>query len=108
MAFLEATRACPDHAPLPQPEIAAMGKTGPPCRPLIAGERRRWASCKRALPEGDQAIVDRLFDYAKRPVQAGGYASRPWAFESSMTAMLLEHEKWIERILKQFDGEQMR
>jgi hypothetical protein len=60
------------------------------------------------LPKADQAIFDRLLGGAKLHVQAGVMVSHPWAFETIMTAMLLEHEKWIERRLKQFDGEQMR
>jgi hypothetical protein len=76
-----------------------MGQPWPPCSPLIAGKRRRWAPFKRALPEGDQAIFDRLFDCAKLHVQAGGYASRPWAFETIMMAVVLEHEKRLRGML---------
>jgi hypothetical protein len=65
----------------------------------------RWASFRRALPKADQALFDRLFDCAKRHVQAGVMLSRPWPFETIVMAVLLEHEKRIERILKQLEGE---
>jgi hypothetical protein len=51
------------------------------------------------LPKADQAIFDRLFDCAKLHVQAGVMVSRPWAFETMVIAVLLEHEKRIEQLL---------
>jgi hypothetical protein len=82
-----------------------MGKTLPPFSQLIEAERRRWAPFKRALPKPDQAIFDRLFDCAKRHVQAGVMMSRPLALETIMMAVLLEHQKRMEEILKQLDRE---
>jgi len=76
-----------------------MGKTLPPFSQLIEYERRRWAPFKRALPKEDQATFDHLFDCAKLHVQAGVMVSRPWAFETIVMAVLLEHEKRIERLL---------
>lgn len=74
-----------------------MGKTLPPFSQLIEAERRRWAPFKRALPKGDQATFDRLFDYAKLQVQAGVMASRAWPFETIVMAILLEQQKMLER-----------
>jgi hypothetical protein len=48
--------------------------------------------------------VDRLFDGAKLQVQAGVYASRPWACETMVMAMLLEHQKRVEEMLKRIEG----
>ena len=48
-----------------------MGKTLPPFSQLIEYARRRWAPFKRVLPKADHAIFDRLFDCAKRHIQAG-------------------------------------
>jgi hypothetical protein len=81
-----------------------MGKTLPPFSQLIEGERRRWAPFKRALPKEDQTAFDRMFDCAKLHIQAGVMISRPWPFETIVMAMLLEHQKRIERILKQLGG----
>lgn len=76
-----------------------MGKTLPPFSQLIEYERRRWAPFKRALPKKDQATFDRLFDCAKLHVQAGVMVSRPLALETIVLAVLLEHEKRVERLL---------
>ena len=81
-----------------------MGKTLPPFSQLIEAERRRWAPFKRALPKEDQAIFDRLFDCAKRHIQAGVMVSRPWAFEAIVMAVLLEHQKRVEEMVKQLGG----
>ena len=81
-----------------------MGRTLPPFSQLIEAERRRWAPFKRALPTADQAIFDRLFDCAKRHVQAGVMVSRPWPFETIVMAVFLEHQKRVEEILKQLDS----
>jgi hypothetical protein len=78
-----------------------MGKTLPPFSHLIEYERRRWAPFKRALPKADQAIFDRLFDCAKLHIQAGVMVSRPWPFETLVMAVLLEHEKRIEHLMRQ-------
>jgi hypothetical protein len=99
MEALDAPREGPDRSPLHQPEIAAMGKTLPPFSQLIEYERRRWAPFKRALPKADQDAFDRLFDGAKLQVQAGVMVSRPWAFETMVMAVLLEHEKRIEEMV---------
>ena len=76
-----------------------MGKTLPPFSQLIEQERRRWTPFKRALPKEDQATFDHLFDCAKLHVQAGVMVSRAWPFETIAMAVLLEHEKRIERLL---------
>ena len=75
-----------------------MGKTLPPFSQLIESERRRWAPFKRALPKADQALFDRLFDCAKLHIQAGVMMSRPWPFETMVMAILLEHQKQLERL----------
>jgi hypothetical protein len=80
-----------------------MGKTLPPFSQLIEAERRRWAPFKRALPKEDQAFVDQLFDCAKLHVQAGVMVARPWTFETIVMAVLLEHQKQIERAQRMLD-----
>jgi hypothetical protein len=75
-----------------------MGKTLPPFSQLIEYERRRWAPLKRALPKADQPIFDRLFDCTKLHIQAGVMVSRPWPFETMVMAILLGHQKQMERL----------
>jgi len=76
-----------------------MGKTLPPFSQLIDAERRRWVPFRRALPNADQAAFDRLFDCAKRHIQAGVMVSRPWPFETMVMAVLLEYQQRIEQLL---------
>jgi hypothetical protein len=76
-----------------------MGKTLPPFSQLIEAERRRWAPFRRALRKEDQVFFDRLFDCAKLHIQAGVMVSRPWAFETIVMAVLLEHEKRLAQLL---------
>ena len=80
-----------------------MGKTLPPCSSLIEQERRRWMPFKQALPKADQPIFDRLFDCAKLHTQAGVMVARPWPFETMVMAVLLEHEKRIEHLIRQLE-----
>jgi hypothetical protein len=75
-----------------------MGKTLPPFSHLLETERRRWAPFKKMLPKADQGIFDRLFDCAKLHIQAGVMMSRPWPFETIVMAILLEHQKQVERL----------
>jgi hypothetical protein len=81
-----------------------MGRTLPPFSQLIESERRAWAPFRRALRKSDQATFDRLFDCAKRHVQAGVYLSRPWPFEVIAMAVLLEHHKQLERMLARLEA----
>ena len=73
------------------PSDDRLGKTLPPLSRVIESERRRWAPFNQALPKADQSLFDRLFDGAKRPMQAGVMVSRPWAFETIVMAIVLEH-----------------
>jgi hypothetical protein len=80
-----------------------MGRTLPPFSQLIEAERRRWAPFRRALSKEDQAAFDRLFDCAKRHVQAGVMGSRPWPFETIVMAVLLEHQKRVEEMVRRLE-----
>ena len=83
-----------------------MGKTLPPFSELIEYERRRWTPFKRALPKADQPRFDRLFDCAKLHVQAGVCQSRPAPLETIILAVLLEHEKRVEELVRMLQAAQ--
>jgi hypothetical protein len=51
-------------------------------------------------------IFDKLFDCARLHSQAGVVVSRPWPFEMIVIAVLLEHQKRLERIRKQLEAAQ--
>ncbi|MEJ5330415.1 MAG: hypothetical protein WHT07_09700 [Desulfobaccales bacterium] len=70
-----------------------MGRTVLPYSYMWEEERQRWRKFRRALRKEDQAHFDRLFEAARRHLQAGVYAASPWPLESMLLAMLLEHEK---------------
>jgi hypothetical protein len=72
----------------------------------IEQERRRWMPFRRALSEEDQAAFDRMFACAKQQVRIDVRLWRPWGFEIIVMAVLLEHDKRIERILKRLADEQ--
>jgi hypothetical protein len=80
-----------------------MGKTLPPFSQQIETERRRWMPFKKALPKADRPIFDRLFECAMLHIQAGVMVSRPWPFETIVMAILLEHEKRIEHLMRQLE-----
>jgi hypothetical protein len=60
------------------------------------------------LAEAGQALFDRLFDCAKRHIQAGVMVSRPWAFETMVMAIILEQQKQVERLQTLLDELQGR
>ena len=85
-----------------------MGKTLPPFSQLIDHERRRWTPFTRTLPNADRARFDRLFDGAKRHVQAGVCQSRPVPMETIILAVLLEQQKHLERAQEMLEALQRR
>ena len=80
-----------------------MGKTLPPFSQLIEYERRRWAPFKRELRKEDQVIFNRLFDCAKLHIQAGVRVSRPWPFETIVTAIVMKEQKLVEQLERLLD-----
>jgi hypothetical protein len=85
-----------------------MGKTLPPLSSLIEQERRRWMPFKKALPKADQPLFDRLFDCAKRHIQAGVMVLRPWPFETIVMAIFLEQQKQLEQAQRRLEELQRR
>jgi hypothetical protein len=67
---------------------------------VIPQEWRRWMPFRRRVSTEDQAACDRRLACAKRQLQAGVMVSRPWPFETMVMAVLLEHEKRIEEMVK--------
>ena len=80
-----------------------MGRSLPPFSQLIEAERWRWAPFRRALSKEDQAAFDRLFDCAKLHVQVGVMISRPWPFETIVMAVVLEHQRRIEEVVRRIE-----
>ena len=73
---------------------------------MIEQERQRLMPFRRELLKEDQEAFDRMFACAKRQVQAEVQLGRPWGLEAVVMAVILEHEKRVERMLKQLNREQ--
>jgi hypothetical protein len=80
-----------------------MGRPLPSFSWLIEQERRRWAPFRRALSKPYQEAFDSLFACITRHLQADAYLSRPRTFEAVILAVLLEHEKRIEELMRRLE-----
>jgi hypothetical protein len=69
---------------------------------LIEQERRRWVPFRRALSMEDQEAFDRIFACATQQLRAEVQLGRPWRFEAVIMAVLLAHEKRIDRLIREF------
>ena len=78
-----------------------MGRTVLPFSQVLEQEFAEWKKFRRALRKEDQEAFDRLFDRAKLHVQAAAYTSHPWPFESILLSICLEHEKLLEKMIKE-------
>jgi hypothetical protein len=70
-----------------------MERTDLPFNQILEQEIQEWKKFRRALRKEDQQFLDALFEEARLHVEAGVSASRPWAFETILISILLEHEK---------------
>ena len=69
-----------------------------PFSQVIEQERRRWMPFRRALSKEDQTVFDRMFACATQQLQAEVQLGRLVGFEAVLMAVLLAHEKRIERV----------
>jgi len=81
-----------------------MGRTVLPYSQVWEAERQRWQKFRRALRQGDQVHLDRLFESARLHLQAGVHASNPWPLESMLLSMLLEHQKALSALAESLRG----
>jgi hypothetical protein len=76
---------------------------------VIEQEKRRWMPFRRALAKEDQGACERMFECAKQQLEAEVQLGRPWSFEAVILAVLLEHEKRVEEMLRRLaDGREGR
>jgi hypothetical protein len=68
-----------------------------PLSQMIEQERRRWIPFRRALSKEDQEPFDRMFACATQQLQAEVQLGRPWGFETFLVAVLVAHEKRLDR-----------
>lgn len=75
-----------------------MGRTNPTFRDHLRRYRASWSTFRRALRGRDQSAFDRLFDRARDYADAAGYRNDPDPEIAVVMAMLLAHERELERV----------
>ena len=75
-----------------------MGRTVATFRHLLAVEESRWRPFRDGLRRRDREAFDRLFDLARGHAAAATMAASPLAMEPVVLAVLLEHQKALERL----------
>jgi len=68
----------------------------------IEQERWRWKLYRPALSAADQETFDRMFECAKRQLLVEIQHGRQWGFEAVLMAVMVEHEKRVGEIVRQF------
>jgi hypothetical protein len=71
-----------------------------PFSQVVEQQRRKWMPFKRALRKQDQEAFERVFECAKRQVQTEVYFPRSGSLEALMLAVLLEHQRRIEEVIR--------
>lgn len=75
-----------------------MGRTNPTFRDLLQGLETRWQDFRRALRRRDQPRFDRLFEYARRHADAGGYLNHDEPLFPVLLAIALEQERRLDEL----------
>ena len=79
-----------------------MGKTVESYRLRLDKEVQRWSGFARALRRGDRDVFEQLIDICRNYASAGSNATRPVMFEAMVMCILLEQQKMMNRLKKDF------
>ena len=82
-----------------------MGRTNPTYRDVLRSLEDNWSDYRRALRRPDQDRFDRLFEDARQHADAGGYLNHPNPMVVALFSMLLAHEKRIEDLEAELEGQ---
>ena len=82
-----------------------MGRTNPTYRDVLGSLEDNWQDYRRALRRPDQDRFDRLFEHARQHADAGGYLNHPDTMMVALFSMLLAHEKRIEDLEAELEGQ---
>ena len=82
-----------------------MGRTVATFRHQLEAELARWRPFRSGLRRRDREAFDRLFDLARKHAAAATLEASPLALEPLVMAVLLEHQKALERLARRLDGE---
>ena len=80
-----------------------MGRTVPTFRMIIEQFGWDWHEFKRALRGLDKELFDRLLNHARRHATAGHNMPNPNPFEPIVMSILVEHEKELRRLRRQYE-----
>lgn len=75
-----------------------MGRTNPTYRDTLQALQNRWGDFERALRRRDQPHFERLFEYARRHADAGGYQNHDEPLFPVVLSVLLEQEKQMQQL----------
>ena len=85
-----------------------MGRTNPTYRDAVRSLERRWDDFKRALRHRDQPRFERLFEYAQRHADAGGYLNHDEPLFPILFSIDLEQEARLDELedrIAELEGE---
>lgn len=80
-----------------------MGRTNTTYRDLLRAMESRWSKYRRALRHTDQAVFDRLFEYARAHADASGVQNHQFVEIPALISMLIEQQKQIEDLGDRLD-----
>ncbi len=75
-----------------------MGRTVAPFTYTLSKEKENLKNFKRALRKEDQEIFDKLWDKARKHIQACNFSSFPLPMEGILLAMCIEIMKELEKV----------
>ena len=73
-----------------------MGRTNSTYRELLRAMESRWGDYRRALRRADQAVFDRLFEYARAHADASGLLNHQFVEIPALVSMLIEQQKRLD------------
>ena len=80
-----------------------MGRTNATYRDLLRAMESRWQEYRRALRYADQAVFDRLFEYARAHADASGVQNHQFGEIPALISMVIEQQKQIEDLEDRLD-----
>ena len=80
-----------------------MGRTNTTYRDLLRAMESRWQEYRRALRYDDQAVFDRLFEYARAHADASGVQNHQFVEIPALISMLIEQQKQIDDLEDRLD-----
>lgn len=83
-----------------------MGRTLGTFRALLDRLEVEWSDVRRALTGHEQELWDALWQQARRHASAAGNAAPLNPMEAALLAILLEHERRLQKLEAQIEAQQ--